>query len=90
MSATATATTEDVQGERLRAENEKLARQNRDMQDKVIATTENDLQLGFRFATSKALQDEFSSEAAYLAYMHDQAKVAQGPAFQRRLAAERS
>ena len=78
---------DDRSTEALAAENERLAKRNQDFQDKVIATSENDRQLGFRFATTKALQDEFSSEAAYLAYMHDQARVAQGPAFQRQLAA---
>lgn len=67
------------------AENERLAAQVRDLRDKVIATTENDAQLRFRFATDKALQDRFSGESAYLAYMHDQARIAESPSFQRQL-----
>ncbi len=79
---------DDVRTEQLRAENEKLAKKNQDLQDKVLATTENDAQLRFRYTTSKDLQDEFRGEDRYLAYMHDQARVARRPAFQRQLAAE--
>jgi uncharacterized protein YqfA (UPF0365 family) len=72
--------------EALAAENQKPAAKLRDLKDKVVATSETDEQLRVRFAMDRALQEEFTGVAAYLAYMHNQCRAAQSEAFQRRLA----
>jgi len=74
--------------DRLTVENERLVARVADLRDKILAVSESDGQLRRRFATSKALQGQFSSEAAYLAFMHEEARVVRTPAFQRQLAAE--
>ncbi len=71
--------------EDLAAENDRLARQKQDLEDKVLAVRLSDEQLRQRFADDKALQDEISSVDAYLAYMKHQREVAQSRRFQESL-----
>lgn len=65
----------------------RLAAENRDLRDKVIAVRESDGQLRQRFAGDERLRAQFSGVDAYLAYMRIQARDARSPAFQRQLAA---
>jgi hypothetical protein len=68
--------------EALAADNRRMARELQDLEDKATAVRLTDAQLRQRFASDRALQTEFSSAEAYVAYMRHQREVAQSRHFQ--------